>query len=31
VRDNAEYIFTHGMFRDVIAQRFDRVLAAFDR
>jgi len=31
VVENAEYIFTHAMFRDVVEQRFNRVLAAFGR
>jgi short-subunit dehydrogenase len=30
VRENAEYIFTHGEFRGVIEARFQRVLGAFE-
>jgi NAD(P)-dependent dehydrogenase (short-subunit alcohol dehydrogenase family) len=30
VRSDAEYIFTHPEFRELLAQRFGRVLAAFD-
>jgi NAD(P)-dependent dehydrogenase (short-subunit alcohol dehydrogenase family) len=30
VRSDAEYIFTHAEFRELLAERFRRVLAAFD-
>ena len=30
IRDDAEYVFTHAEFRAILAERFGRVLAAFD-
>jgi hypothetical protein len=30
VRDNAEYIFTHTLFRDLFEQKFARVKKAFE-